>query len=49
LVAGLITVGYVIPAHVIYSRSEEKMMLEHFGTPYRAYRDTTGGFVPRLH
>jgi len=49
LVAGLITVGYVIPAYVIYSRSEEKMMLEHFGTPYRAYRDTTGGFVPRLH
>ena len=49
LPTALITVGYVIPAYVIYSRSEEKMMLEHFGTPYRAYRDTTGGFVPRLH
>lgn len=49
LVAGLITVGYVIPAYVIYSRSEEEMMLEHLGTPYRVYRDTTGGFVPRLH
>ncbi|MGB5373024.1 MAG: isoprenylcysteine carboxylmethyltransferase family protein [Polyangiales bacterium] len=49
LVAGLITVGYVIPAYMIYSRSEEKMMLEHLGTPYRVYRDTTGGFMPRLH
>ena len=49
LVAGLITVGYVIPAYVIYSRSEEKMMLQHFGDPYRVYRDGTGGFLPRLH
>jgi protein-S-isoprenylcysteine O-methyltransferase Ste14 len=49
LVAGLITIGYVIPAYVIYSRSEEKMMLEHFGDAYRGYRDTTGGFMPRSH
>jgi protein-S-isoprenylcysteine O-methyltransferase Ste14 len=49
LVAGLITVGYVIPAYVIYSRSEEKMMLEHLGSSYRAYCDSTGAFVPRLH
>jgi protein-S-isoprenylcysteine O-methyltransferase Ste14 len=49
LVAGLITVGYVIPAYVIYSRSEEKMMLQHFGDAYRVYRDGTGGFLPRLH
>ena len=48
LVAGLITVGYVIPAYVIYSRSEEKMMLEHFGDAYRAYRRNTGAFFPRL-
>jgi protein-S-isoprenylcysteine O-methyltransferase Ste14 len=48
LVAGLITVGYVIPAYVIYSRSEENMMLEHLGAAYRAYRERTGGFIPRL-
>jgi protein-S-isoprenylcysteine O-methyltransferase Ste14 len=48
-VTALITIGYVIPAYVIYSRSEEKMMLEHLGSSYRAYCDSTGAFVPRLH
>jgi protein-S-isoprenylcysteine O-methyltransferase Ste14 len=47
-IAGLITIAYVVPAYYIYSRSEEKMMLQHFGDAYRVYRDGTGGFVPRL-
>jgi protein-S-isoprenylcysteine O-methyltransferase Ste14 len=48
LPTALITIGYVVPALVVYSRSEEKMMLEHFGDAYRAYRRNTGAFFPRL-
>lgn len=47
-IAGLITIAYVVPSYYIYSRSEEEMMLQHFGDAYRVYRDGTGGFLPRL-
>ncbi|MDH3726183.1 MAG: isoprenylcysteine carboxylmethyltransferase family protein [Myxococcales bacterium] len=46
--AAVITIAYVIPAYVIYSHSEEKMMVDHFGDAYRAYRRNTGAFFPRL-
>lgn len=29
------------------SRTEEEKLLERFGEPYRAYRDSTGRFIPR--
>jgi protein-S-isoprenylcysteine O-methyltransferase Ste14 len=32
----------------IRSRIEEQKLLERFGEPYRAYRATTGRFLPRL-
>jgi len=30
------------------SRTEEQKLLERFGEPYRAYRDRTGRFLPRV-
>lgn len=32
----------------IRSRTEEAKLLERFGEPYRAYRDVTGRFFPRI-
>jgi protein-S-isoprenylcysteine O-methyltransferase Ste14 len=44
----LVTILYVIPAYWLYVRSEERMMVEQFGQPYRAYQRRTGMLVPRL-
>jgi protein-S-isoprenylcysteine O-methyltransferase Ste14 len=44
----LVTVLYVIPAYWLYARSEERMMLEQFGEPYRTYQAKTGALFPRL-
>jgi protein-S-isoprenylcysteine O-methyltransferase Ste14 len=44
----LVTLFYVIPAYWFYVRSEERMMLKQFGESYRAYRERTGMFFPRL-
>jgi protein-S-isoprenylcysteine O-methyltransferase Ste14 len=30
------------------SRTEEQKLLERFGEPYRAYRESTGRFIPRV-
>ena len=43
-----ITLLYVAPAYVLYSRSEERMMLAHFGAPYQLYQRSTGMLVPRV-
>jgi protein-S-isoprenylcysteine O-methyltransferase Ste14 len=47
-VAAAITCLYVIPAYLLYIRSEETMMLESFGDEYRRYRDAVPMLVPRL-
>jgi protein-S-isoprenylcysteine O-methyltransferase Ste14 len=39
---------YVVPAYALYARSEEKMMVEHFGAAYREYQQQTGMLFPRL-
>jgi protein-S-isoprenylcysteine O-methyltransferase Ste14 len=44
----LVTVLYVIPAYWLYVRSEERMMFEQFGEPYRTYQAKTGALFPRL-
>ena len=43
----LIALLYVIPAYIIFSRSEEEMMLKHFGEAYRDYRESVGALFPR--
>ncbi len=43
----LVTTVYVIPSYIIFSRSEERMMIEHMGDGYREYRERVGGFLPR--
>jgi protein-S-isoprenylcysteine O-methyltransferase Ste14 len=45
--AAAITVLYVIPAYLLYMRSEEAMMLESFGEQYRRYRSRVPMLVPR--
>ena len=47
VLAGLVTVVYVIPAYVVYLRSEEQMMSAHFGEEYRRYCAEVGGLWPR--
>jgi len=39
---------YVVPAYALYARSEEKMMIGHFGSAYREYQNQTGMLFPRL-
>ena len=39
-------IGFAILA--ARSHTEEQKLLERFGEPYRAYRDSTGRFIPRL-
>jgi protein-S-isoprenylcysteine O-methyltransferase Ste14 len=39
---------YVLPAYLVYMRSEERMLLAHFGEPYAAYRARVGMIFPRL-
>jgi protein-S-isoprenylcysteine O-methyltransferase Ste14 len=43
----LIALLYVIPAYIIFSRSEEEMMLSQFGEAYRDYRESVGALFPR--
>lgn len=43
----LVTAVYVVPAYVIYIRSEEQMMREHFGEVYQAYAGRVGMLLPR--
>jgi protein-S-isoprenylcysteine O-methyltransferase Ste14 len=43
-----ITVLYVLPAYLIYMRSEEHMLLAHFGESYAAYRNRVGMLFPGL-
>jgi protein-S-isoprenylcysteine O-methyltransferase Ste14 len=42
-----IVVLYVIPAYVLYIRSEERMMLQSFGHPYDDYRRRVPMLIPR--
>lgn len=44
----LLAVAYVIPAYVLYLRSEEEMMVEAFGEEYTRYREAVPMIVPRL-
>jgi protein-S-isoprenylcysteine O-methyltransferase Ste14 len=44
----LVTILYVIPAYWLYVRSEERMMVEQFGEPYRTYQAKTGMLFPKL-
>lgn len=44
----LVTLPYVLPAYVVYMRSEEQMLLAHFGEPYARYRERVGMLFPRL-
>jgi protein-S-isoprenylcysteine O-methyltransferase Ste14 len=48
LVTFLVAILYVIPVYWIYARSEERMMLEQFGEPYRTYQTRTGMLFPKL-
>ena len=43
----LVTILYVIPVYWMYARSEERMMLEQFGEPYRTYQERTGMLFPK--
>ena len=45
-VALALAVLYVIPAYLIYIRSEEEMLLAHLGDAYRAYRRSVGMLLP---
>jgi protein-S-isoprenylcysteine O-methyltransferase Ste14 len=44
----LVAILYVIPGYWMYARSEERMMLEQFGEPYRRYQARTGMLFPKL-
>lgn len=46
-VAAAITTLYVLPAYLLYARSEEAMMLESFGDEYRRYRREVPMLLPR--
>jgi protein-S-isoprenylcysteine O-methyltransferase Ste14 len=46
--AAAITVLYVVPAYLLYIRSEEAMMLDCFGDRYLRYRQRVPMLVPRL-
>lgn len=42
----LLTVGYVIPAYVLYVRGEERMLYARYGAEYDTYRRRVAAFVP---
>jgi protein-S-isoprenylcysteine O-methyltransferase Ste14 len=44
----LLAVAYVIPAYVLYMRSEEEMLGEAFGDEYARYREAVPMIAPRL-
>jgi protein-S-isoprenylcysteine O-methyltransferase Ste14 len=45
---GVVTALYVLPAYVLYIRSEEKMMAGAFGDAYEQYRRSVPMLVPRM-
>jgi protein-S-isoprenylcysteine O-methyltransferase Ste14 len=45
--AAAITVLYVLPAYLLYMRSEEAMMLDSFGAQYSRYRREVPMLLPR--
>jgi len=47
LVAAAITLFYVVPAYLLYIRSEEAMMLGAFGEEYSSYRGQVPMLLPR--
>jgi protein-S-isoprenylcysteine O-methyltransferase Ste14 len=47
VLAGMLTIVYVLPAYVMYIRAEEQMMSAHFGREYRRYRAEVGSLWPR--
>ena len=46
LVVVIIFVVYVVPAYLIYIRSEERMMIGHFDAEYIRYRDRVPMLIP---
>ena len=46
--AAAVTALYVVPAYLLYMRSEEAMMLASFGERYGEYRRRVPMLVPRL-
>ena len=46
-VSAAITAVYVVPAYILYIRSEETMMLESFGDRYARYRQKVPMLLPR--
>jgi protein-S-isoprenylcysteine O-methyltransferase Ste14 len=44
----LVTGSVVFVLLALRSRTEEEKLLTRFGEPYRAYRESTGRFVPKL-
>jgi len=48
LIAGLLTMFYVLPVYLLYIKSEEEMMIEHFGDAYREYKRNVGMLIPSL-
>jgi protein-S-isoprenylcysteine O-methyltransferase Ste14 len=47
-IAGPPSLILFIPFYLLRSRAEEQMMLERFPGPYREYKRTTGGILPKL-
>ena len=45
----LIAALYVIPAYIMYIKSEETMLVQEFGDDYRRYCDRVGRILPRLN
>jgi protein-S-isoprenylcysteine O-methyltransferase Ste14 len=48
MVAGALTLLYVLPSYLIYIRSEEEMMSRHFGEAYEEYSQKVGRLLPRI-
>jgi protein-S-isoprenylcysteine O-methyltransferase Ste14 len=47
-VAGVFTLIYVLPVYLLYIRSEETMMADRMGAPYRSYRESVPALLPRI-
>ena len=47
VVAAVLTALYVLPAYLLYMRSEEAMMLDSFGDQYSRYRQEVPMLLPR--
>jgi protein-S-isoprenylcysteine O-methyltransferase Ste14 len=46
--AGVFTLAYVLPVYLLYIRSEETMMGDRMGEPYRAYQESVPALLPRI-